>query len=173
MTFSAFRQQVNAHEDRVYRYACSILKDGTTAQDVTQDVLITLWEHQDDVDTDRLRPWLLRVTRNACIDHLRRQQTRRKTMTVDTDDVAGASSRGPRPDTTAEISDFEEHLHDALAVIDEPYRRVVELRELQELKYKEIAERLEMPLNTVKVYIHRGRKKLREQLSRRLNPVLA
>lgn len=173
MTFSRFREQVDVHEDEIYRYARSILKDGVTAQDVTQDVLVTLWEHRDELDPDCLRPWLLRVTRNACIDKLRRRQTRRKTMTVDTDDVADAPGTVPSPDTQAAASDVREHVHAALDRISEPYRQVVELRELQQLKYKEIAEALDMPLNTVKVYIHRGRKKLRRQLSDHLDPVPA
>ena len=45
-TFSAFERQVSAHEDRVYRFARSMLKDAATAQDVTQEVLVKLWEHQ-------------------------------------------------------------------------------------------------------------------------------
>ena len=168
-SFSTFEQQVDAHEDRIFRFARSFVKDRATAQDITQDVLITLWEHQDDVEGDRLSPWLMQVTRNACIDKLRRRQTRHRTMTVDTENVARAASDQPSPEATTEIADFEEHLHAALDRIDEPYRSVVELRELHELKYREIADRLDMPLNTVKVYIHRGRKKLRAQLDQRLD----
>lgn len=170
MTFETFKHHVDAHEDRIFRFARSMLKNEATAQDVTQDVLITFWEHREELDAERILPWLLRVTRNACIDQLRRRQTRHNTMTVDTDGLRDASSPRPGPYVHAELADFEEHLHEALDKVDEPYRRIVELRELQELKYKEIADLLDMPLNTVKVYIHRGRKKLREQLSRRLEP---
>lgn len=167
--FERFEQQVRDHQDQVYGFACSLLGDEVTAQDVTQDVFIKLWEHREDVDPDRVLPWLMRVTRNACIDQHRRRQTRQKTMTVDTEGLSHAESRRPLPDTTAEINDFEAHLDEALDNVDEPYRSVVVLRELQELKYKEIAEALDMPLNTVKVYLHRGRKKLRTQLTERLD----
>ncbi len=169
MRFSTFKDQVDLYEDRIYRFACSLLKNEVVAQDVTQDVLITFWEHHEDLDGERVLPWLLRVTRNACIDQHRRRQTRHKTLTVDTEGLSDAPSERPGPDALAEGSDFEEHLHAALDRVDPPYRQVVELRELQELKYKEIAEALDMPLNTVKVYIHRGRKKLRRQLSDRLD----
>lgn len=167
--FERFEQQVQEHQDQVYGFACSLLRNEVTAQDVTQEVFITLWEHRDDVDHDRTLPWLMRVTRNACIDQLRRRQTRQKTMTVDTDGLSRAESGRPLPDTTAEAADFQEHLNDALDEIDEPYRSVVVLREIQDLKYQEIADTLDMPLNTVKVYIHRGRKKLRTQLTERLD----
>jgi RNA polymerase sigma-70 factor (ECF subfamily) len=172
-SFSAFEQQVSAHEDKVYRIARSMLKDEATAQDVTQEVLVTLWEHHDDLNSDGIMAWLACVTRNACIDKLRARQRRRKTVTVDSDGVGRAESPTRTPDRHAEAEDLRNHVLDALDRVDNPYRRVVALRELQGLKYKEIAETLDMPLNTVKVYIHRGRKKLRAELDRALDPVLA
>lgn len=167
--FERFERQVHDHQDQVYGFACSMLRNEVTAQDVTQDVFVKLWEHRADVEYDRALPWLMRVTRNACIDKLRRRQTRRSTLTVDTDGLSRAESERPLPDSTTEAADFNEHLNAALDEIDEPYRSVVVLREIQELKYQEIADALGMPLNTVKVYIHRGRKKLRTQLSHRLD----
>ena len=172
-TFPAFERQVSAHEDQVYRFARSMLNDDATAQDVTQEVLVTLWEHHDDLNSDGIMAWLACVTRNACIDKLRARQRRRKTVTVDSDGVGRAESPTRTPDRHAEAEDLRNHVLDALDRVDNPYRRVVALRELQGLKYKEIAETLDMPLNTVKVYIHRGRKKLRAELDRALDPVLA
>lgn len=172
-SFERFERQVREHQDQVYGFACSLLRNDVTAQDITQDVFIKLWEHREDVDYDRALPWLMRVTRNACIDELRRQQTRQRTMTVDTDGLSRAESERPLPDSNTETADFKEHLNNALDEIDEPYRSVVVLREIQDMKYQEIADTLDMPLNTVKVYIHRGRKKLRTQLSKRLDYVSA
>ncbi|MFB6274378.1 MAG: RNA polymerase sigma factor [Salinibacter sp.] len=169
-TFSTFEHHVSDHEDRVYRIARSMLKNTAAAQDVTQEVLVKLWEHQDDLDEDGLGAWLTCVTRNACIDKLRARQRRRKTVTVDSDGVDRAESPSRTPDRHAETEDLRDHVLDALDRVDDPYRRVVALRELQGLKYKEIAETLDMPLNTVKVYIHRGRKKLRAELDRSLDP---
>lgn len=168
-SFERFEQQVHEYQDRVYGFACSLLRNQVTAQDVTQDVFITLWEHRSEVDPDRTLPWLMRVTRNACIDQIRRRQTRQRTVTVNTDGLSRAESDRPLPDTSTETADFKDHLDAALAQIDEPYRSVVVLREIQHLKYREIADALDMPLNTVKVYIHRGRKKLRRQLTDRLD----
>ncbi len=52
----------------------------------------------------------------------------------------------------------------ALGEIREPYRSIVVLREIEDLKYEEIAAALELPLNTIKVYLHRGRRMLRQRL---------
>lgn len=160
-----FEQQVRQYQDRIYGFACYFLKDDTAAKDVTQDVFIKYWENYDDIDQDRAMGWLLRVTRNACIDVLRKRKTRRKSVTVDSENLDRAESPQPSPHAETEASDFDDHLNRALDEVDEPYRSVVVLREIQNMKYKEIAETLDMPMNTVKVYIHRGRKKLRKQLA--------
>ena len=164
-----FEQKVRQYQDRIYGFACYFLKDDTVAQDVTQDVFIKYWENYDDIDQDRAIGWLLRVTRNACIDVIRKRKTRRKSVTVDSENLDRAESMQPSPHAEAEASDFDEHLNQALDRVDEPYRSVVVLREVQNLKYKEIADALDMPMNTVKVYIHRGRKKLRKQLEKVLD----
>lgn len=162
---SDFEQQVRQYQDRVFGFAQYFLKSREAAQDVTQDVLIRFWEHRDEVDDDRTLGWLLRVTRNACIDALRKRKTRRNAITVNTDGLDRATSAAPSPAADAEAVDFREHLKRALADVDEPYRSVIILREIQHLKYREISDALDMPMNTVKVYVHRGRKKLRAQLT--------
>jgi len=160
-----FERQVHKYQDRIYGFACKFLKDDAAAKDVTQDVLIKYWEHYDDIDQDRALAWLMRVTRNACIDVYRKRKTKRKNVTVNSENLDRAESVQPSPHAETENADFEDHLNDALDRIDEPYRSVIVLREVQDLKYKEIADALDMPINTVKVYIHRGRKKLRKQLA--------
>ena len=104
---------------------------------------------------------------------MRARQRRRQRVRVDADGVDRAESPNRTPDRHAETEDLRDHVLDALDRVDDPYRRVVALRELQGLKYKEIAEALDMPLNTVKVYLHRGRKKLRAVLDQMLGPALA
>lgn len=162
---SDFEQQVRQYQDRVFGFAQYFLKHREAAQDVTQDVLIRFWEHHDEIDDERALGWLLRVTRNACIDALRKRKTRRNALTVNTDGLDRAVSPATSPAADAEAADFRHHLEQALDDVDEPYRSVVILREIQHLKYREISEALDMPMNTVKVYVHRGRKKLREQLT--------
>jgi RNA polymerase sigma-70 factor (ECF subfamily) len=162
---SHFEQQVRQYQDRVFGFAQYFMKNREAAQDVTQDVLIRFWKHHEDVDEERALGWLLRVTRNACIDALRKRKTRRNAVTVDTEGLDRATSTRTAPDAEAEAADFRDHLEDALDHIDEPYRSVIILREIQNLKYREISEALDMPMNTVKVYVHRGRKKLRKQLA--------
>ncbi|PSQ81499.1 MAG: sigma-70 family RNA polymerase sigma factor [Bacteroidetes bacterium QS_1_63_11] len=121
-SFSPFKYKVDAHEDRVYRIARSYVNDDATAQDVTQEVLVKLWKHQDDLEEDGLTAWLSTVTRNACIDTLRARQRRRKTVQVDPDGVDCAESPDRTPDRHAEMEDLRDHVLDALSRVDAPYQ---------------------------------------------------
>ena len=78
-------------------------------------------------------------------------------------------SAEPSPEAVAEASELRTRIHDALADLQEPYRSIVIFREIQDMKYDEISESLELPLNTVKSYLHRGRRMLREKLSEALD----
>ena len=134
------------------------------ARDVSQDVLIRLWRHRDPIPEAKVLPWLMRVTRNACIDVLRRRKMVRE-LTVNGADVEDISHDELTPSERMEQEDERRLVEQALDQLSEPYRSIVILRELQHLKYEEISGAMDMPMNTVKVYLHRGRKMLREQLS--------
>ena len=159
-----YERQVRAYQDRVFGYAVYYLGDRADAEDVTQEVLLRLWQHRDAVDERRVLGWLLRVTRNACVDALRKRKARRARVLPVLDDLGEPAGHGPTPEADAEAADFQRHLAQALDRIREPYRSIVILREVQELKYEEISGAMDLPLNTVKVYLHRGRKMLRTQL---------
>lgn len=163
--YRRFEGHVRAFQHRIFGFAVYFLGDRREAEDVTQDVLLRLWQHRDVVDEDRLVAWLLRVTRNACVDRLRRRQARRRRITPGLDDGPEPTDSGPTPDAFTEAADFSAHLQAALARLREPYRSLIILREVQELSYEELCGAMDLPLNTVKVYLHRGRKMLRTQLS--------
>ncbi len=136
-------------------------------------VLLKLWNHRDTVEEDRLLAWLLRVTRNACIDQLRRRRSYRNVVATDTEQVDLAEGHHPATDAAAEQAVFNVHLQKALDSIKEPYRSIVILREIEDMKYDEICEALSLPLTTVKVYLHRARKMLRTKLNEVLHGELA
>ena len=62
MNLITFEQQVNRYQQRVFSYAVHYLRDHAEAEDVTQEVLLRLWRHREDVDPERVLGWLLRVT---------------------------------------------------------------------------------------------------------------
>ena len=163
---SRFEQAVDQHQRKVYTFARYYLGDAQEAEDITQETLLKLWQRQDQVDPEGTRAWLLQVTRNACLDRLRRRQTAAKIFAADPEGEATerVSAVEPGPEARAEAADFRLHLRRALEQLADPMRSIVILREVQGLKYQEICDVLDIPLNTVRVYLHRGRRRLREQL---------
>ncbi len=165
MTHRQYEHYVRAYQHRVYGFAYHFLGDREEAEDVSQEVFLRLWKHRREMDGGEPLGWLLRVTRNASVDALRRRKTYRRTITDDTDRVEAAAGNTPGPARDAELNEFRAMLDLALDRLAEPYRSIVILRELQDLKYQEIGETLDLPLTSVKVYLHRARKMLRDHLS--------
>ena len=141
-----------------------MLGDPAVSADVTQDTFIRLWEHRTALEEERVLSWLLRVARNACIDQMRKRKVRRSLDDEEGSIVDSLPDSARSPDGDAAASLFNDRLEQALERLGEPHRSIVVLREIQEYKYEEISDVLNLPLNTVKVYLHRARKALRKDL---------
>ena len=167
---TAFEDTAQRYQRRVYSFARYLLSNREEAEDVTQEVLLRLWRHREGVDEERLGSWLLRVTRNACYDLLRKRRSEAAAgllgASLDDGETAEVASAVPGPLADAEAADFRRRLLAALAELSEPYKSVVILREVQGLPHREIGEALGIPEVTVRVHLHRGRLKLRERLKR-------
>ena len=161
-----FEKLVREYQNRIFNFACYCVGNRDEAQDVTQEVLLKLWRNLEKLEPAGTWPWLIRVTRNASIDALRKRGSYRALVKEDPEGEATDRmwSTAPSPDASVERADFQRHLRAALSEVREPYRSIVVLREIEDLKYEEIAAALELPLNTVKVYLHRGRRMLRQRL---------
>ncbi len=165
MRKAAVETVIAEQRNRVFTLAVYLLGDREEAEDVTQEALLQCWRRGDEVASERLPAWLLRVARNRCIDRLRARRGRQRLLPrigglALPDPVDGR----PGPESVASGRELQAAILRALGGLAEPYRSVVILREIQGLSYEEIAAALEMPLNTVRVTLHRGRRKLREEL---------
>ena len=162
----SFQKLAETYRNRIFTYALYGLGRREEAEDVTQDVLVKLWQNRDGIDPERVGAWVMRVTRNAVIDVARRRKTRGAVIAegVDVDIAANYVAAKGDPERETAASEFREDLEVALKSLNEPYRTIVVMREIQQLAYGEIAGAMDMPLNTVKVYIHRARGMLRDAL---------
>jgi RNA polymerase sigma-70 factor (ECF subfamily) len=154
-----FRQWVNEYQDQAWTLARYLLKDGAEAEDACQEAFVKLWQHQDSIDPAKIKPWLMKVTRNGCLDRLRR----RKPNEEFSEQMEQDHALGPSQDT--QQRELAQWLRRAIASLTEPYRSLVVLRDIQQHSYEEVAVVLELSLPQVKVYLHRARKQLREQLA--------
>ena len=158
-----FDAVVVTHGRRVFTLAVYLLANREEAEDVTQEVLVRLWRRGHDVSPERIGPWLVRVTRNACIDTIRRRKDQVQ-VGLEGDALDELYERNPGPETLFHASQLGSRILKALATLSEPSRSVVILREIQGLSYREIGDALEMPISNVRVTLHRGRRRLREEL---------
>ena len=154
-----YRQWVREYQDQAWTVARYILKDETEAEDATQEAFVKLWHNRDNIDPERVQSWLMKVTRNGCLDRLRR---RRDNVEFDESYMGGEVS-GPMQDFAA--SQTRDWLKRAIGSLKEPYRSLVVLRDVNQHSYEEVASMLELNLAQVKTYLHRARKQLREQLA--------
>ena len=153
-----YRQWVIQHQDDVWSLARYLLRDASDAEDAAQEVFVRLWKHRAQIDGERVRPWLMKVTRNECFDRLRRTQAR-----GELDEQLLEDEGGPLTDLRqAEVSHW---LRRAIGQLEEPYRSLVVLRDVQQHSYQDVALTMELSMEQVKVYLHRARKQLRDMLA--------
>ena len=154
-----YRQATEQHRQRVYSFAYYSLRAKEDAEDVTQEVFIKLWQHWQKVEHGKLGAWLMRGAHNAVINHVRKQRPAQANLDhyADVDDQAGRSDEASEIDRQI----FKDQLQLAIKSLDDPFRSIVVMRDVQGLNYADIQASLSMSESQVKVYLHRGRRKLR------------
>ncbi len=161
------RKLAEESRHKVYTFVYYCLRSHEEAEDITQEVLMKLWQYGGDIEPERLPGWIMRVARNAVIDSTRKQRTRAGVAdgpAVNVDATPAPLSLDGDGEQVVRSRELRETLETALASLAEPYRSIIVMREIQEMSYSEISESLACPLGTVKVYLHRGRRMLRTSL---------
>ena len=165
---SAWEQIVRLHWRRVFNIAYKFVGKHDQAEDLTQDVFLKLFKSLDTFDRRaNFQTWLISVSRNLCIDHYRSVRKERETMNRDVE-VADLAPVAPTRSAYAALEqrDRVELLRIALDKLAPTLRTAVMLRDIQELSYQEIADRLRLPEGTVKSRINRGRTELARQIQK-------
>ena len=164
----AWEQIVRQNWRKVFNVAYKFVGKHDEAEDLTQDIFLKIFRALNTFDRRaNFQTWIISISRNLCIDHYRSVRKERQTIArdVDSSDLQPATTeRGPYQ--AAEHQDLRAQLRQALETLPATLRTAVVLRDLQELSYQEIAERLGLPEGTVKSRINRGRIELAHQLKR-------
>jgi RNA polymerase sigma-70 factor (ECF subfamily) len=153
---------------KVFNVAYKFVGKHDEAEDLTQDIFLKIFKALNTFDRRaNFQTWIVSISRNLCIDHYRSVRKERQTIARDvemSDLQPQTSERGPY--AAAEHQDLRGLLRQALQTLPPALRTAVILRDLQELSYQEIADKLELPEGTVKSRINRGRLELARQLKR-------
>ncbi len=168
MHSTKFKKLVNEYKNLIFSQALYSIGNRHDAADITQEVLIKLWNNMDNIQTQTLKSWLFTVTRNNCID-LKRKRHEQYFSELSADDEENAIDRiSAEPETDPEQSldkhESQQRIISAIAGLPEKIRTSIILRYLHDEAYDTIAKTLGLPVNSVKVYLHRGHKILAQKL---------
>ena len=171
-----FQTIYDTFQPRIHRYLARLAGENE-AEDLTQEVFVKVAQALDNFRGEsKLSTWLYRIATNAALDRLRSPSFQRMAQIGLADDLieTGEAEIEDRDVWTGEKTpsieqqfvrkEMNECIRDFIEKLPESYRTVLVLSELEGLKNNEIADILGVTLDTVKIRLHRARKKLREEL---------
>jgi len=155
----AFDELVGRYQAPVTRLAYRLTRDPDEAKDVAQDAFLRAYRRLGSFHPDRpFSRWLFVIARNASLDAIRR---RRRAAALPPGEELPVELG---PEDYALRNDEAERVHSALEELPAHYRSVLEMYYVSGLRYREIADALGIPLGTVKTYLSRAKRRLREGL---------
>ncbi len=147
-------------ENSVYRSAYYILGNEQDALDASQEALIRIYRKIDTYqEKAKFSTWVQRIVSNICMDKFR---AKKETVSIDEHELIITDRNNVEDEVLR--SSLSCDIEKAIEQLPNQYRMVVVLRYLEDFSYQEIADTLELPLNTVKSYLFRARQQLQELL---------
>lgn len=165
----AFGELVVRYQDRLYHTLLYVTGAADQAQDVTQEAFVHAFTKLSTFRGESaFYSWLFRIAMNAAVSRKRRDRR----MSASLDAARENAGHEPtdahpysEPSYPVEVSERQALVRAALAELSEEYRTVLVLKEMEDLRYEEIAEIVGCPIGTVRSRIHRARSELREKLA--------
>lgn len=155
------------YKNRIFGYAIYMLKDKDDAEDAAQETLIRIWENLDRFNILAAKTWILKTTHNICIDIIRKRKRSYNfsmSLNENIEKTIGDESTNSDPQKITHLKLMSYKIKEHIENLPEQLKSVFVLYEMQGLKYNEISKVLDIPINSVKVYLLRARKKLQEGL---------
>lgn len=172
---AAYRELIRRYERPVFSLVLRMVRDRQLAEDLSQETFIKALNAISTYRPEyKFSSWIFKIANNAAIDHLRR----RELDTLSLDGAPNASTpeeieatalqvggKGESALDELEARELGSAIERAIAQLRPEYRACILLRHVEGLAYEEIAQSLDLPLGTVKTYIHRARHELRDLLA--------
>jgi RNA polymerase sigma-70 factor (ECF subfamily) len=172
---SAYRELVRRYERPIFSLIYRMVRNREQAEDLSQETFVKALNAIESYRPEyKFSSWIFKIANNVSIDHLRRREL--DTLSLDgsphalTPEAIQASALqlGDRQETALEELEAKElggEIEAAIATLRPEYRSCILLRHVEGRPYEEIATMLDLPLGTVKTYIHRARGELRLALA--------
>ena len=173
----AFEEVVRLYQNKVYNLLYRMMGNREEAEDVAQDVFVTVLKS---IDTFRgeskFSTWLYRIAANHCKNRLKYLDRRAHKTTGELDEAAERELAGAQPsamkphvdgpDAVLEGLQLERLVQEAIAQLDEEHRELIVLRDVENLSYEEISAITGLPDGTVKSRLHRARMALKDYMAK-------
>lgn len=171
----AFRELLARYERPVFSLVFRMVRDRETAEDVAQEAFIKAFNAIGTYNPQyKFSSWIFKVANNLAIDRLRKREL--ETVSIhgsphahsdDEEDRTSITltSSGETPEEYVENRELGGQIDEAIGTLRPEYRTAVLLRHVEGHSYEEVAQIMDVPLGTVKTYIHRGRAELKELLA--------
>ena len=172
---AAYRELLSRYERPVFSLIYRMVRDRALAEDLAQETFIKVLNALDTYRPEfKFSSWIFKIANNAAIDQLRKHEL--NTLSLDgapgartAEEVEAtalqATDRGESPLAELEARELGSEIEQAIGKLRPEYRTAILLRHVEGRAYEEIAEVMDLPLGTVKTYIHRARLELREYLA--------
>jgi len=155
MKQSKFLDLLEPLRPKLFGFAFRMLRDQDAAKDALQELSMRLWTKRKELKTNKNIPaYCFRTMNNICIDELRRLQKTEASI---------PKSREPfytSPDISIEHKELINHIRQAVDLLPEKQKAIIELHDFQDFNYTEIAEILDMEVNAIRVNLSRARAKI-------------
>jgi RNA polymerase sigma-70 factor (ECF subfamily) len=172
---AAYRELIRRYERPIFALLFRMVRDRELAEDLSQETFVKALNAIESYRPEfKFSSWIFKIANNAAIDHLRRREL--DTLSLDgsphaeTPEAMQATAlqigaRQESPLDTVEAKELGGAIEVAIGRLRPEYRSCILLRHVEGRAYEEIAEMLDLPLGTVKTYIHRARNELRQALA--------
>jgi RNA polymerase sigma-70 factor, ECF subfamily len=159
---TAFEQVFKTHFKRLHAYAFTILRDEEEAEEMVQQVFFKLWERNENLSlTGSVSAYLYRAVHNESLNYIKHQKVRSDHKLH----VAySMKNEVEHPEKKIQAGELEKKIHSALNELPEQCRTIFQMSRFDELKYREIAEKLGISVKTVENQMGKALKLLRAKL---------
>jgi RNA polymerase sigma-70 factor (ECF subfamily) len=153
----AYTDIVNQHIDEIYNFARYMLFDPMEADDIVQKTFLSFYHNMHKLDLDKpVRPWLYKVARNNCLDHIKRKKPV-NFSTIAPDDVFDVPDSDPSLDDRLDSAELLDTVKREISKLPPHYSEIMLLKYFEDLTFEQIGETLDISPNTAKSNFYRGK----------------